>query len=268
MLKTELKSAFRRPQLYLAAGLMLLCLLGTSLPMWIDMGINQQGTGVTALNMLVVPVFFGGAILMFPFCSAMAYSSIQAEEISSGFALQSCFRSGVRKYVTTKVIAAALTGAFALGAANLVHSLFWTGIAGPFIAENDPAYGTEFFMSGFGEGTIYDILWHFPYCWPMYIYQAVGFAITGAFWSVIALWVASLMPDKMLTVTIPVVLYSLWKCDFTRKIFGFSLPDFTAFYNDGQTWQTYLVAFAFHLILAFAAVLGYSHNIRRRICRG
>ncbi|MEG0125217.1 MAG: hypothetical protein RR816_03950 [Clostridia bacterium] len=216
---------------------------------------------MSAMDLSFTPVFFGGSILLVPFCAAIVYASTQADEICSGFILPRAIRGSLNKYVFTKVCAAAITGFFALGTACLLHSILWHFLAGPYDVAARP--DVEVF---FAEGTVYDQLIKFPYAWPAYIHAAIGFGLTGAFWSVIALWIASIIPDTQLVVTTPVVLYFLWKGNFTGFLFGFELPDFTAFYNDGVTWPQYGLALGFHVLLLIVVVWGYRTALKRRIC--
>ena len=258
----EIVYAFRRPQLYIGLLGLFVCLFSSSLPVWLTRVGQGDREYLSAMNLSFIPIFFGGSILLVPFCAAIVYASTQADEICTGFILPRVIRGSLNRYTFTKVCTAALTGFFALGGASLLHSLFWHLLAGSYDVAARP--NVEVF---FAENTIYDQLIKFPYAWPAYIHAAIGFGLTGAFWSVIALWIASLMPDTQLVITIPVVLYYLWKSNFTGFLFGFALPDFTAFYNDGVTWPQYGWALGFHVLLLAVVVWRYRAALKRRICR-
>lgn len=256
----EIKYAFKRPQIYIGMIGFLACLLCTSLPIWIERLAQGDRDYMSAMSQSFIPIFFGGSILVLPFCAAIAYATAQADEIKSGFILPRAIRGALNQYVFTKVCAAAVAGAFALGMACLLHIVIWHIIAGSYNVDARP--GVEVM---FVEGTIYDSLIRFPYAWPAYIHVTIGLGLTGAVWSIVALWVASSMPDTQLVVTIPVVLYYLLKSHVTVYLFGFELPDFTGLYNDGVLWSQYGGILLFHLLIATLAVWGYRCNIRRRI---
>lgn len=257
----EIRSVFRRPQLYIGLLGMVVCLISTSLPIWLTRVAQGDREYMSAMDLTFIPIFFGGSILLIPFCAAISYASTQADEIRTGFILPRIIRSSLNKYVFTKVCAASVAGAFSLGMACLLHSIFWHLLAGAYDIAARP--DIEVF---FAENTIYDLLIKYPYAWPAYIHAAIGFALTGAFWSVAALWIASLMPDTQLVVTIPVVLYYLWKGNFTGYAFGFELPDFTGLYNDGVTWVQYGFALGFHALLFILLIWRYRANLKRRAC--
>ncbi len=264
-MREELKNAFRRPHVYIGTAGFLLCLLGTSLPMWITRCIDGDRQYMSAMGQSFTPLFFGGAILIIPFCAALAYAILQVEEIRTGFLLPRAMRGTLKQYALTKLTAAALCGAVALGGACLLHSLLWHVLAGPYDIAVRPDVEVLFI-----PGTVYDTLARLPYAWPAYLHAAVGLAITGALWSVIALAVAPWMPDTQLVVVLPVVLYYVWKSGFSFLLFqkGWMLPDFTGLYNNDIFWKDYWIALGFHLLLLVGAGGLYFAGIKRRLCRG
>lgn len=258
---SELKFAFKRPQIYIGLLGMFICLLSSSLPIWLTRVAQGDKEFMSAMDLSFTPIFFGGTILLMPFCAAISYASTQADEIKTGFIFPRIIRGSLNRYAVTKIFVAALSGAFALGTACLLHMVFWHIVAGPYDIQARPEI--EVF---FTDGTIYSTLCSYPYAWPAFAHAIAGFALTGAFWSVVSLWIASIIPDTQLVVTIPVVVYYLWKSNFTGYAFGFELPDFTGFYNDGVTWLQYGYALGFHALLFILIVWLYHKSLKRRSC--
>lgn len=256
----NLRNMFKRPQLYISMAAFLLCLLCSSLPIWIARVSQGDQELISAMDLSFIPVFFGGGILLVPFCAAMAYSSEQVIEIQTGFIKESVIRSSVKQYVGEKATLAGLSGAFALGGACFLHIIFWHIFAGSYNTTLRPDIEVNF-----AENTLYALLIQTPLGIAAYLHAVVGFAITGAFWSIVGLWIAAVMSDTQLVITIPVVIYYVWKSNFMSYLFGFELPDFTGFYNDGITKESYLVTLLFHTVLLLFVIWDYKRRIRRHI---
>lgn len=67
--------AFTSSEFWIAFGIMFLSLLGLSMPEWVasrDWGVIGQPS---ALQLSLMPIFFGGVSLLFPFCVCTAFAS-------------------------------------------------------------------------------------------------------------------------------------------------------------------------------------------------
>lgn len=259
MLKQELKRTFSQKNLYISLAAFLFCLSGSSAQIWFVRAPTDAFL-MSAMDLCFTPVFFGGTILLVPFCAAIACSQSQVEEINSGNIQFRILRCGYLRYSGGKLLSAVLAGFAALGGAFAVHTLLWHLVAGPYDIVSRPDVEVSF-----AEGTVYYDFIQQPWAYGAYLHAIFGFGLTGALWAVISMLCAVLLADTMLSVSIPVVLYYLWKSNFTRYLFGFSLPDFTGLYNDGVLWNEYWQNLAVHLALLAVFAAMYFTALKRRI---
>lgn len=212
------------------------------------------------MHLCFVPVFFGGSILLVPFCASIGCSQSQVEEINSGNIQFRIIRSDYLHYSAGKLLSAMITGFIALGGAFAIHTIIWHIIAGPYDIVARPDVKVSF-----AEGTVYYDLIQLPWAYGVYLHAIIGFGLTGALWAVISMLCAVLLADTFLSVSIPVVLYYLWKSNFTRYLFGFSMPDFTGLYNDGVLWNEYWRTLAVYLFILGITSIIYMAALKRRI---
>lgn len=66
---SELKFAFKRPQIYIGLLGMFICLLSSSLPIWLTRVAQGDKEFMSAMDLSFTPIFFGGTILLMPFCA-------------------------------------------------------------------------------------------------------------------------------------------------------------------------------------------------------
>jgi hypothetical protein len=182
------------------------------------------------------------------------------EEIRTGFLFPKAIRTTALRYAAQKIAVVALSGAAVMGIASLLHSVLWNVVAGVY----DPVARPDIEVF-FTEGTVYDTLRAHPYAWTAYLHAALGFAVTGAIWSVVGLATAVWLPDIILTITVPVALYFFWTYQFSFYLFGIKLPDTSALYNDGQYWHDYLQAVAAYAVVFIAASLVCYRGMKRRL---
>ncbi len=259
-MRQELRNAFTTPRFWIALAAMTICLFGFSLPTWVIRLGDGDRMYMDALSQGFSPIFFGGAILIFPFLATLAYATSQVDETRTGFMQTKAIRTTTIKYIWTKIVPVALSGAAVMGLAVLIHSIVWNIVAGPYdpIARPD----TEVFMT---EGTVYNTLMKTPYAWQAFLHAVIGFAITGAVWSVVGLASSAWIPDKILTITVPVAVYFFWAYRLPYCLFGINAPTPSALYNDGQYWSVYFTAVVLHIIVFFVAALLYYKGIKRRL---
>lgn len=259
-MRQEMKNAFLNMRFWIALTAMTICFFGFSMPTWINRLADGDRMYMDGVSQGFSPIFFGGAILMLPFLAAMPYATSQVDEIRGGFLQTKAIRVTTLKYVITKIFPVALSGAAVMAGAMLIHSLFWIIVAGPYdpIARPD----TEVFFS---PDTVYDTLMQSPYAWKAFVHAIVGFAVTGAVWAVVGLATAAWIPDKILTITVPVAIYFFWSYQFLFYLFGIRLPSPSALYNDGQYWPMYYASVIAHIILFLGASFLYGKGIKRRL---
>lgn len=259
-MRQEIKNAFANNRFWIAILTMLLCFLGFSLPEWMVRCGQGDQMYMSAFGQSFAPIFFGGAMLMMPFCASIPHAASQVDEIRTNFLYEKGIRCNVNKYALYKMSAAVLSGAVAMGVASLLHSVIWNIVAGVYdpIAWPD----TEVF---FNETTIYYQLKDFPYAWPAYLHAAMGFAISGALWAMVGLSCAVWIPDTLLTITVPVILYYFWWYRLIGRVTGIRFPRPAALYNDGQTWADYWQALLFYAVLFVISYMIYWLGLKRRL---
>lgn len=139
----EIKSIFKSRNYWMAFAISFLTLLGYSLSSWlnaISVGESMEYRE-SALSLSVGGIFFGGFMLLFPFCASVAHATSQVDELRSGMARWRVMRGSVARYVGVKAAASMLAAALATTSAFALHAVIWNGIALPC----DPAAYDLFF---------------------------------------------------------------------------------------------------------------------------
>lgn len=260
IMKQELRNAFCNIRFWIALLAMTLCFFGFSLPEWFVRVSQGDQSYMDAVSQVFASIFFGGAILIFPFCAALPHATSQVEEIRTGFLYTKAIRTTTLRYACQKIVAVALSGAAVMGLACLVHIVVWHIVAGPY----DPIARPQTEVA-FTPGTVYYDLMRTPYAWQAFVHAVLGFAITGALWSVVGLATAVWIPDTLLTITVPVAIYFFWTYQFLFQLVGIMLPTPNALYNDGQYWWMYWQAVIAHVVVFLAAAVLYNAGLKRRL---
>ena len=167
----EIKSIFKSRNYWMAFAISFLTLLGYSLSSWlnaISVGESMEYRE-SALSLSVGGIFFGGFMLLFPFCASVAHATSQVDELRSGMARWRVMRGSVARYVGVKAAASMLAAALATTSAFALHAVIWNGIALPC----DPAaYAVHTIY--FSEDCVYADLYTVCYGLPMYVAVAVA----------------------------------------------------------------------------------------------
>lgn len=142
MLRQELIIIMKGCNFWIAVVVMFLCFCGFSIPYWTayDLPIEYMPS---ALHLSVGGIFFGGVMLLIPFCSAFVCVENQSDEIRTSFFQWAVFRCSCIKYSVCKLSAALLGGAIAVMLAFGVHALLWHFIALPY---NPSEYPEQCFL--------------------------------------------------------------------------------------------------------------------------
>lgn len=109
----EIKSIFKSRNYWMAFAISFLTLLGYSLSSWlnaISVGESMEYRE-SALSLSVGGIFFGGFMLLFPFCASVAHATSQVDELRSGMARWRVMRGSVARYVGVKAAASMLAAA-------------------------------------------------------------------------------------------------------------------------------------------------------------
>ena len=238
-MKEELKSAFFSKRFLLAFGLMLSCFLGYSLPTWIFSADWGDEFREGALQLSVGGIFFGGSMLLLPFCAGVTYAISQVDEVRTSFLEWKAIRCSTQTYARNKIIATMLSAAAATGLAFALHALVWNFIAYPYDLVAHPYQEIPF-----SAKCIYSQWTDIFYAFPIYAWMTFGIA---------------------LTIIVPVCIYYLWSCRIFYHLFGINTPHPGALYNDALTvervWQSLLM----YAILLVISIFVYVKGLKRRI---
>ena len=145
-MKEELKRALSSPQAWVAFSVSFLTLLGYSLAYWIGCIIVGEWIEFreSALQLSVGGIFFGGFMLLLPFCAALAHSTSQVDDMVFGMMQWEVIRSSIAEYVICKVKVCMCVSSLVTSSAFILHAILWNIIAVPV----DPAsYPSEFVQS-------------------------------------------------------------------------------------------------------------------------
>lgn len=221
---------------------MLATLFGMSWPertISVDWG---EGYRASALQLAIMPIYFGGVMLLFPFCACTASAPLQTVEIRTGFAQWKLLRGGIETYFRRKVIAGFVGSGLSVASAFLVHALIWAFIAMP---SQPLLYGAHDIP--YRANTIYFPWLHVLNGWPILLWMAMGIFLMGGIWGTLGLAVAWWMQDPLLAVSLPTFLYFLWNSN-ASALLGYRLPSAARIYNDQLTWPIAAEALLVNLI--------------------
>lgn len=258
-MKEEIKAAFFSKRFLLAFGLMMTCFLGYSLPSWIFSADWGDEFREGALQLSVGGIFFGSSMLLLPFCASVPYAISQVDEIRTSFLEWKVLRGSIRRYSFNKIVATMLSAAVATSMAFALHALVWNFIAYPYDLVTHPYQEIPF-----SANCIYSNWTNIFYGFPIYLSMTLGIAFCAAIWSVTALAVSVWVPDKLLTIIIPVCIYHLWSCRIFYHLFGINTPHPGALYNDALTVQRVWQSFVMYGILFIISLLVYVLGLKRR----
>lgn len=257
----ELKSAIYSYQFAFSLLFMLICFLGLSIPEWlisVDWGAEYRQS---ALQLSIGSIFFGGVMLLLPFCASFPYATRQVDELQTSMMRWKLLRSSTSHYARIKIIATAVSGGLAISLAFLLHSLLWNIIALPC----DPI-AHPYHEMYFHEECLYYTWYSTLYGLPMYISMAIGMFICGSVWALVALAISVWIPDRLLTITIPTCCYYLLSAGVFEHLFGWKLPHPATLYNDALTvWEAQQSLLEYFILFVISCAI-YILGLKRRAC--
>lgn len=262
-MRTELKRAFSSPGFWATMIVMFLCLQGFALPVHVGQSYGPTAEAIeyrqSALALTLGGIFFGGVILLLPFCASLAYSGSQVDDIRTDTISLCLIRSSVRNYAVHKVAASFLSAFVAILVAFIAHAAIWHVLGIPYDPIVYPYQEISFWSESYfskwatiGNG------------WPIILNIAVGMAFSAGCWSIVALAVAIWVPDKMLVCIIPACIEKLWRSNLAYYLFGIWLPDPDTLFNDAQTLSGNLECLLAYAVLVAIALLMYILGLKRR----
>ena len=259
----ELKRAWRAPQSWVSFVVCVITLMGYSATYWIGSILAGEWLEYreSALHLSLGGIFFGGFMLLLPFCSALAHSTSQVDDVRSRMIQWEALRGSVQKYACIKAGTCMSAAAVTTASAFILHAIFWNLIALP----NNPTV--------YQNHVIYFIEDSFFYTWytlcyglPVYIEMALGIAFTASVWAMVALAIAVWIPDKILTVVIPSFIYYLWNADVTYWLIGIHSLHPAALFNDGLNAERMIVSIISYSVIWLVSWSVYYVGCKRR-CR-
>jgi hypothetical protein len=144
--------------------------------------------------------------------------------------------------------------------AFIIHVLIWHILSVPC----DPVHNPDHVV-GLSPTTVYYQLYSIWFAIPAYLYGALGFGICGGMFAVVGIAVAVYIPDSLLTITVPVIIYHFWFYDLPFWLFGIMTSGPSDLYNDGQTWAMALRSLITYTAFLFCTVIIYHIGLRRRL---
>lgn len=262
-MRAEYERAFKSPHVWVSLIVCFLTLSGYSAAYWIGCNLMDEVMEYrqSALQLSLGGIFFGGFMLLLPFCSALAHSTSQVDDIRTGMMRWEVLRSGLQKYVGVKVSAAMSAAALSTALAFALHAIFWNCIAIPCDPATYPMHTLYF-----AEDCIFRYMYDVCYGLPVYIEMTATIAFTASVWAVIGLATSVWIPDKLLTVTIPSFLYYLWSADVVAYFTGISMPEPGALFNDALTISKAVITVATYMCMLCIGVVVYYMGCRKRCC--
>lgn len=258
-MKREITRAICAKRFVIAMCMMLLCFLLFSVSTWINQSNWLPEERSSAFMQAIGPIFFGGISLLFPFCAALPYSLNQVDDIETASIYLQGIRCSIKRYAFCKMVSAAVSGGLATALAFILHALLWNIIALPSSPATNPCHEV-----GFAQGVLYADWYGVAYGLPAYLYWSVAIFICGGLWAVIGLATAAWIPDRIVTMTVPVGIYYLWTYGLLYYAFGWRIPNPSALYNDGLTMTKLLNALLTDAVVLLLAGIVYYIGIRRR----
>lgn len=262
-MKEELKLAFGNRRMWLSFGIMLLCFLGMSVPNWLDSADWGELYRPTAFEQSLIGIFFGGVMLVMPFCASFPYATSIVEEMRTNYFQWKVMRTGIRRCARNKALAVALSGAVAVTAAYVLNAVLWHMIAMPYDPLTYPNHKIYF-----AEAVIWHAWDEIFYGVPILGWIGCGIFLVSGIWAFFGLTAAVWIPDKVLCTVIPVCIYHLWMAGFTWFLFGFRSVTPEALFNDGLTMDRLIQSLIAYGVMLPAAYSLYLLGVERRARHG
>ena len=260
-MRKELERALKAPQVWASFVVCLITLMGYSLAYWI--GTILVGEWIeyreSAFQLSLGGIFFGGFMLLLPFCSALAHATSQVDDICSGMMRWEALRGSVFKYVQVKAVTCMVAAAVAAASAFVLHAILWNLIALPVDPTTYPNHTVYF-----SKDCIFRDWYTVCHGLPVYVEMTVGIAFTASVWAAVALAISVWVSDKLLTVTLPSFLYYLWSSDVLYYFTGVRTVSPAALFNDGLTVKKAVISIISYLVILIISLIGYYIGCKKR----
>lgn len=257
-MRSELRRALFSMGMIISCCIVLVCLFGFSIPVWLSTDGSALDYRASTLELSLGGIFFGGLMLMLPFCAALPGAISQVDEVRSGFLYLRGIRESAQRYVFTRTLSAMAAGAISLALPFILHCLLWHIIALPYDPVTYPDQEIIFY-------DLYNDWSRIAYAVPMYAWIALGLATTGALWALISLATAVWIPDKLVAVMVPIGICYFWSYGLFGHLLGITLPSPSGLYNDGLSWSRCFQTLIMYAVFGAAALAVYNIGVKRRL---
>lgn len=255
----EMKRTLKSPQTWIAFIVCFITLMGYSFVYWIGSANEWIEYRESALHLSIGGIFFGGFMLLLPFCAALVHATNQIDDICTSMMHWKTIRHSLRKYISTNVGVSMIISALSASGAYVLHAIIWNIVALP----NDPAIYPNHTIYFSKECVFYD--WYLVmHGLPVYIEMTLGIAFTASIWSVAALAISVWIPDKLLAVVIPSFIYYLWNADVFYFLTGIKTPHPAILFSDGLTVEKAIISIGSYLMLLIISLVLYCCGCERR----
>lgn len=214
----------------------------------------------SALQFALEPIYYGGFILMVPLAAAIPYTSRFVNQVQCGNCYYAMIRSGRRRYICRELFRAFVQGGGSVACGFVIYAVLCNLF---FTPSNPQVY--EAHMLPF-DGTIYEQMYQTVGGLPMYTFITSMIFLSAGCWALVAMTAAAWMPDSLIAITSPLIIYYIWLWSGIRSVtwLPFSVGP-TQLFNDGLTLPVLLENLVQYTVLAICCILLFRAGIGRRI---
>ncbi len=214
----------------------------------------------SALQFTLDPVYFGGFILMLPLAAAVPYTGRFVSQVQTGNWCYAMIRSGQREYIRRELCTAFLQGGGSVAVGFSFYAILCNLL---FIPSNPQVYQAHVLPF---EDTIYEQMYQIIGGLPMYVFVTAMIFVCGGCWALTAMTTAAWLPDTLVAITSPLMIYYIWLWGGIRYIdwLPFTIGP-TDLFNDGLTLQKLLGNLAQYAVLGCCCILLFRAGVGRRI---
>ncbi len=236
-------------------------LQGYPLPMyyaeWLGPDSIELAYRQSALHMTLGGIFFGGVILIIPFVAAIAAGVAQVDDLRSGYIGWMVLRSSRKQYMLRQMSSAFICGAAACGGAYFANSLLWHIIVLPHTPDLYPGHDIGF-------AGLFNEWQRIAYASPIIMQIGLGIMFAGGIWAIVAITTAMWIPDKILVLVVPAVIYKLWSISLPYHLFRIWIATPDVIFNQFQSFAEMLECLAYYGVLLLICIMLYRAGLIRR----
>lgn len=213
----------------------------------------------SALQFVLEPIYYGGFILVVPLAAALSYTSSFIMRLKTGNWYYVMIRCGKKRYLQKECMSAFIRGGCSVALGFVLYTILCNIL---FLPSNPQKYVSH--ILPFDE-TIYEQMYQTAGGIPMYLYLTTVLFLCAGCWSLVALATAVWIPDTLIAVTTPLILYYVWLWGGVRQIWLATAISPTALFNDQLTLPKMLGAMAQYFVLGIGSVTLFRIASQRRI---